>query len=374
MPAKVCILTTIHRPFDTRIFHKQAKTLVKAGYDVTLIAQHERDEVVDGVKIIALPKPRNRFTRVFGLTWRVFRLALRQHPDIYHFHDPELIPVGLLLRFTTDGEVIYDVHEDYVTSIQQKQYLPKVLRRTLSCPYGWLESRCASFFTMILAEKYYRDRFPKGVSVLNYPDTVRLWPGSTSSCSQEGSGSALLYTGAISEDRGALIHAGLPKVSQNIEVHMIGQCAPQLAARMWEIAGNAADRLYVKGIGVHVPYAQIVAKYKRGGWVAGLALFPPTKHYLRKEPTKIFEYMAFGIPVLCSSFPVWKELVEGNECGLTVDPLNPEEIAYAIEYLLAHHEETHQMGENGRRAVLEKYNWESEGKKLLALYEDVLSK
>lgn len=60
---KVCILTSVHSAFDTRIFHKEAKTLVKAGYDVTLIAQHDKDEVIDGVKIIALPKPRNRLVR-----------------------------------------------------------------------------------------------------------------------------------------------------------------------------------------------------------------------------------------------------------------------------------------------------------------------
>ena len=94
MKAKVCIITTVHQPFDTRIFHKQAKTLVQAGYDVTLIAQHENDEMVDGVKIIALAKPCNRFARIFGLTWRAFTSALSQSAEVYHFHDPELIPCG----------------------------------------------------------------------------------------------------------------------------------------------------------------------------------------------------------------------------------------------------------------------------------------
>lgn len=80
--AKVCVISTAHSVFDDRIFHKEAKTLVKGGYDVTLIGQHERDEVVDGVKMIALPQPRNRFTRIFGLTWRAFRLALKQKADL----------------------------------------------------------------------------------------------------------------------------------------------------------------------------------------------------------------------------------------------------------------------------------------------------
>ena len=96
MNKKVCILTSVHTPFDTRIFHKQAKSLLKAGYDVTLIAQHDKDELVGGIRMVALPKPKNRLWRMLG-TWRVFKLALKQKAEIYHFHDPELLPWGWLL-------------------------------------------------------------------------------------------------------------------------------------------------------------------------------------------------------------------------------------------------------------------------------------
>jgi len=90
MGRKVCILTTV-------------KTLARAGYDVTLIAQHDGDRVVEGVRVIGLPKPRNRFTRIFGLTWRAFRLALRQHADVYHFHDPELLLIGVMLKLLREA-------------------------------------------------------------------------------------------------------------------------------------------------------------------------------------------------------------------------------------------------------------------------------
>ena len=88
MAAKICILTTVHPPFDTRIFHKQAKTLAGAGYDVTLIAQHDRDESVEGIKILALPTPRNRLARILGLTWKIFRkgkkVSLSKELNLYH--------------------------------------------------------------------------------------------------------------------------------------------------------------------------------------------------------------------------------------------------------------------------------------------------
>ena len=163
MSRKVCILTTVHPPFDTRIFHKQAKTLARAGYDVTLIAQHDGDRVVEGVRVIGLPKPHNRFTRIFGLTWRAFRLALRQRADVYHFHDPELLPAGALLKLFTKAKVIYDVHENVPKQILNKAWLPSWSRRLVALAYMLIERGLLPFIDeIIIAEdsyiENYRDR------------------------------------------------------------------------------------------------------------------------------------------------------------------------------------------------------------------------
>ncbi|MFC1998991.1 glycosyltransferase family 1 protein, partial [Chloroflexota bacterium] len=88
---RICILSSVHPALDIRVFHKQAKSLAEAGYDVTLIAQHRKNEEIDGVKIVALPKPKNRFERIFLTTFKVFAKGLRKRSDVYHFHDPELI-------------------------------------------------------------------------------------------------------------------------------------------------------------------------------------------------------------------------------------------------------------------------------------------
>ena len=106
----------------------------------------------------------------------------------------------------------------------------------------------------------------------------------------------------------------------------------------------------------------------------GLVLFHPVPNHIRAMPNKLFEYMAAGLPVIASNFPLWKEIVGGNKCGLTVNPLNSQEIAKAIEYLLEQPELRRKMGENGRRAVEEKYNWEQEAEKLLAVYERLLKR
>jgi glycosyltransferase involved in cell wall biosynthesis len=103
----------------------------------------------------------------------------------------------------------------------------------------------------------------------------------------------------------------------------------------------------------------------------GLAVLHPDPNYVDSLPTKLFEYMAAGLPVVASNFPLWKEIVEGNRCGITVDPLDPKAIAQAIEYLLTHPEEARRMGENGRRAVEEKYNWEREKEKFAQTLQGV---
>ena len=121
---KVCVMTSIHPPFDPRIFHKEAQTLVQAGYEVVLIAPYDKESAsVDGVHIMGLPRYKRRFYRPLNW-WRILRTALRQKADVYHFHDPELLPVGILLKLTTRACVVYDVHENHPRKIwKQLQYL-----------------------------------------------------------------------------------------------------------------------------------------------------------------------------------------------------------------------------------------------------------
>src|SRR5512137_2848416 len=109
--AQVCILSSVHIALDNRVFYREARSLQRVGYSVTLIAVHPRDEIKDGVHIVALPRVR-RWQRPL-LWWRLLRLALASRADIYHFHDPELLLVTPWLRLLTGRPVVYDVHESY---------------------------------------------------------------------------------------------------------------------------------------------------------------------------------------------------------------------------------------------------------------------
>ena len=108
--------------------------------------------------------------------------------------------------------------------------------------------------------------------------------------------------------------------------------------------------------------------------MAGLVTFYPLPNHVDAQPNKMFEYMSSGLPVIASNFPLWKKIIEGNKCGLCVDPLDPAAIAKAIDYIVSHPDEARAMGENGKRAVYEKYNWGVESEKLISLYRSLCNK
>jgi glycosyltransferase involved in cell wall biosynthesis len=367
---KVAHLTSVHPLGDPRILHKECKTLVEAGYQVVLIIPHERNEVIEGVRIRAVPKPQARLERMTTTVWQVYQKALEENAAIYHFHDPELIPVGLLLK-AQDKVVIYDIHEDYVSSIKQKRYLPHSLRPLMARLLGRFEKLLTNPFEIILAEKYYAKRFPNGTTILNYP-IKNHFPIHSSAPNVQPSRPRLLYTGTATENRGALLYAEIVSLMKEAEVHIVGRCREELASEMREIAGER-ERLHIEGEGFHVQYERIIDYYRQGGWTAGLAVFPPTLHYMKKELTKFFEYMAAGIPIICSDFPVWQSIMEKTGAGLCVDSSNALAAVDAVEYLSRNPETAYAMGQNGRKAFLEKYNWSVESRKLTELYQELLA-
>jgi glycosyltransferase involved in cell wall biosynthesis len=364
---KIAHLSSVHPHGDTRIFHKECRTLTCAGYDVVFVVPHDQDEEIDGVRIRAVPRPGNRLERMLQTTRQVYQIARAENADLYHFHDPELIPAGWWLSMR-GKPVIYDVHEDYATSIGHKTYLPYLLRRPLAAAWGTLEKLLTRPMAIVLAERYYAERFPHGTLVLNYPRKEHF-PGKTS---RNNRNLRLLYSGVVTEDRGALIHSRLVALLDQVEVYVVGRCTESLADEMRRAAGRGVDRLHIEAVGEHVSFQRILDYYRQGDWLAGLAIFPPHRHYLRKELTKFFEYMGAGIPIICSDFPAWQALIQDTGAGLCVDPLDPEAAARAIRYLMEHPQQAEEMGAHGRRAFETRYNWDSEADKLKGLYGSLL--
>lgn len=361
----VCILTSVHSPYDIRIFHKESKSLAMAGYDVSLIAQYDKDEVVDGIRILSLPRPRNRIERMTKTVWQTYRRALEVDADIYHFHDPELIPVGLLLKLH-GKRVIYDVHEDVPRQNLSKSYIPAVFRRPISLMIGALEAFSARRFDGVVTatpfiSRRFRELGANVVNVNNYPLLSELYAAEIQWAKKKN---VVCYVGGIAQIRGAfeMVKAiGKTKyrllLAGNIETDIAKSLKQMPSWRQVDALGF-----------VNRECVRVTMTCSMGGAV----LFHPEPNHIDAQPNKMFEYMSAGIPVIASDFPLWREIVEGNECGICVDPLNTEEIAKAIEFIIENPAEAEQMGKNGRRAVEERYNWSMERKKLMDLYRKLI--
>lgn len=367
-------LTTVHHPFDTRIYHKECLSLHKAGYDVSLIVplenkqQGEKIVTDDGIELIATTKRKKRLVRMLLSTWKTYRLAKREQANYYHFHDPELLWVGWLLKKKTNN-VIYDVHEDYHTSILQKEYFANPIKKIVASLYDKMEAFLIKKMDICLAEKYYQERYPTGQPILNYP--VLNEQLLSAQRDDQDPADAVIYTGNVTEVRGSYLHAILPNLPSKLDIYFYGKCQQSIADKMKQLAGESKDKLHFTGIDHFVERHEIDKGYLKHNWLAGMAIFPPTAHYQRKELTKFFEYMTAGIPIVCSNFPTWQAFIDQHECGLTVDADHPEQWEEAINYLRNHPEERKQMIQNGRQAVRNELNWQIEEKKLLTWYQEI---
>ncbi|WP_010531626.1 glycosyltransferase [Lentibacillus jeotgali] len=370
---RVVHLTTVHHPYDPRIYHKECKSLKNAGYDVTLIAREAENEAQKENPISHIPVRtyKSRLKRMIFGAMKAYKKAKALGADVYHFHDPELLPVGWLLK-KNHNTVIYDIHEDYTTSIMQKDYLNRPIRKLTAAAYRYMEKFFSRKMELCLAEKYYKDIYPRGYCILNYPTVNQTFVQHERN--HEPLEDKLLYTGNVSYVRGAQIHAKIPLIHDQVSVHFVGKCPGDLAEEMYDIAGDQKERLELEGIDQFIEKEDIEARYLSRNWLAGIALFPPTEHYKKKELTKFFEYMNAGLPILCSNFPVWKNFVETYECGLAVDPYDESRIREAIDYLRNNPEEAKRMGENGKKAVMDKLNWHAEEEKLIDWYEQLTAK
>ncbi len=368
---KAVHLTTVHSSSDVRIFHKECQTIAEAGYDVTLIAGRGQAGVAAGVKVRGLGITSRRWDRMTRGLLKSWRMALSERGHIYQFHDPELIPVGLLLKLA-GKKVIYDVHEDFAASLREgdREWVPPALKGLLAFIIRAAEQVVVGTYdAVVAATPKIASFFPREKTVLvrNYPlaEELVFHKGKTYSHRPRHA----VYAGGISERRGIreMIRA-FEKMGRDGEARLLlaGEFSPPALARElrklpgWE---------YVDYFGClsREALAEVL-----GGVRVGLVLLHPIESYIDALPIKLFEYMSAGIPVIASDFPRWREILTQTGAGIVVDPQDGDEVVEALRWIFTHEEEAEQMGRNGAKAVAQGLNWSGEGKKLLALYDRLL--
>lgn len=368
---RIVHLTSAHPMMDVRIFHKECRSLAQVGFEVIQICNHDVSDTIDGVKIFGLGKNKGRVSRFTKGLIRSFVAALRCRGDLYHLHDPDILILGIALRML-GRRVVYDIHEDLPTKILLKMYVPKIVRRPLSIIVGYLEDITAGFMSgLIAATPTIRARFEKTngnvVVVNNFPMLEEF--GNIPVIDWKTRRPSVAYFGGISEARGVyeMIQAvNMLPTALGVKLELGG----------WFYVESLFDSLKEQPqwslVNWHSEIDRPSLRHLLRTVSVGLVVLHPEKSFVTSQPTKLFEYMAAGIPVIASDFPLWRSIVGTADCGLLVDPLDVKSIAAAIHNLISNPERARAMGERGRRAVEEHFNWAREEQTLLSFYSRLL--
>ncbi|MGB3850370.1 MAG: glycosyltransferase family 4 protein [Tunicatimonas sp.] len=361
----VKLATSGHPPHDTRIFHKEAKTLAEAGYLVTYIVPRgdtNQTETVDGVTLVPVRYPRGGAEKLLITPLRILRQALRfSRRAIIHLHDSELLFIGLTLRLL-GRRVIYDAHEDTPLQISYQHWIPAWLKPLYQAVYFALEKAAGRWFQrIIVAEPVIERHFPPGKTTLlrNFPIIA---PFRTATQHPPPRLNQVLYIGSVTEVRGFReMMAACERANQHQPFTFIiaGSFHPASLEAEFKRAQNTRflGRLSLDQV------AALNAESK-----VGLIVPHPITRYKTNYPVKLFEYWAAGLPVVASEHGEIAKFVEQCQGGIVVNPLDARAISDAIVYLLTHEDEARAMGQRGQQMVFEQYSWEVERPKLLALY------
>ncbi|MGW0228306.1 glycosyltransferase [Actinopolymorpha singaporensis] len=384
-------VSTVHAATDIRIFHKQCRTLAAAGYDVVLYARTDhlqdpradRPYEQDGVRVVPVPPPSGRAARMTVGVWRLFRPLLAQAADVYHFHDPELVPLATALRLC-GRNVVFDAHEPLPAQILAKPWIPPRLRPVVAGATRLLVRLAGQGVTVVVAASPLVESVYAGARRMVVVNNFPILPGDDPTAGPAGGQDnaecppeipydrrprGIVYVGGLSDLRGLSAMLDVARIAgtrHGERLTLIGAFVPpELEARLAEpeLAG------LIDYVGVQPPKR---VRELLGESRVGLILQVGPEAYKWNLPTKMFEYMAEGLPVVASHFPLWKQILDEAEAGVTVDPQDGQAAAEAVSRLLSDPVEAAAMGRRGRKAVYERYSFGPEAAKLLALYDSLL--
>jgi glycosyltransferase involved in cell wall biosynthesis len=368
---RICVLTSVHPPFDARVFYRQARSTAAAGFDVLLIAPGAPSVPRDGVRFASLPSWGGRAAR--PLRWPIlFWKAVRAHADVYHFHDPELLPWGVLLHWVTRKPVVYDSHEYLKEDIEGKAWIPQRLRYAVAVISDRIEKWSAARLSAVIAvtdemAAGFERIQPRTITVKNLPPAPDF----------EEPGTRLpvvAYAGLMNVERGldilkataTLVRHNVPNAEFQVlgNVEWSGMPADQkgMTTAQWQALG-------VRFLGT-VPPEDVfgIIGTASVGW---LPRSPAYKNNLLAWPNKLVEYMVVSLPIVASDLPLQARVVQEADCGIVVDALSPAAHAAAITELLLNPAEARRLGTNGKRVALERYTWQGEARKLHTLYKEL---
>jgi len=364
-----------HNPYDGRIYHREAKSLAKYGYSVSILSLYDgkrQETLYENINVRYIKAiHKNIYILWFIKLYMLFREALKINADIYHCHEPQSFMVGIALKILKGKKLIHDVHEYYPDDIENAGRFYKYYYMFTCYVFEPLFCWMADYIICADDEirQLYRKFNKKVVTLFNYPLTS-LWEEHPNAAREtHRTKDTLIYAGLISELNGIwamlAIAVELVKQYKDLRLLLIGDISFNLKEKIDNYIQSNNLEGCVKCIG-NIPHHDVAAYLKTAS--LGLLLYNPIKKYCKNIPTKQYEYAVSELPYVGTDLPPIKKFIDDAKCGLLVPPYNIEETVKAVNYILTHPDEAKKMGENGRKAVYEKYNWGLMEKKLLEIY------
>ncbi len=392
---KIVCHISYHNAFDDRIYWKELLSLKAAGYKTIHICVSDKNAdyiTAEGVQVIEIKRNTvfknlwlNRFYQIVfknkGILKTILKVAKNKSADIYHLHDLQLTAIaGEIKKFTNNPKLIYDVHEIWWQVIKEQRKKGKtqfLIAQLKSSLYKKWEIKNAVFCDYIITTdqntlNYFQQFLPSIPKSIVYNYSYFL-PGDTENTNEKKYD--FIYSGLLAEARGIFeiikSVSVLTKEYPRLNVLLIGPYENlTLEQRVKDLI---VFHNIEKNITLHAPVAfKKISEYYSTSKI-GLGLFQRTPKYTTFIPIKLFEYMAFGLPVIFSNFGPAAKIIKEANCGLLLNSLDTDDIYKAMTTLISDDQLYKKYSDNGKMAVVNSYNWLREKEKLLHIYQNILT-
>ncbi|KGJ93583.1 hypothetical protein ND2E_2312 [Colwellia psychrerythraea] len=371
---KICHLTTVHPRNDIRVFYKECVSLAYFGHDINLVvADGKGNDLIAGVKVHDIGKLQGRLKRILLSSFWCYKKAVELNARLYHFHDPELLFVGLVLKLK-GFNVVFDSHELTGRQIKRKFYIPKLLRNITSSIFEYIELGVSKRLDAIVVPQeaemvsYFGQSNTKVEVLSNYVSLSEYKNFESKKGLSNKRNIKLLYSGTISNDRGLSNMLDLVEfLDERFQLILVGGFASKMEQEKakkhlgWE-------KVDYRGL---LERSELSSVYQEAD--LGLILFNPVGQYkVSTSPLKLFEYLLYGMPVITPNYGAWPNFQNKHKVTFGQDVSNTNALAEII-YTLTNNDDLYSsISHKGRDVVQRFYNWENESLKLNRLYEQIL--
>lgn len=356
---KICHLSTAHQYNDVRVFKKECMSLAQDGHSVSYVVPHDKDEIINGVSIIAIKRDMSKFKRILVQPFRLLMKALKVKASVYHFHDFELWPIAIILRIL-GYKVIADIHEDVPGQLKQRAWVPERLKLPLSWLAATIENNAARFVSaIVVADNELQKRFYQynnSVSLVrNYPIFVEL-------PEPKAKDDFIVFSlGGVFDERCANTLLAASNLVNDVSIELAGGIASTYEDLSWQ-----SDNCKYLG---RLSFEDSQKLYANSDVL--VVMFSDAPNHQDIKSNRLFESMYAGKPVIVSGLPKWIDFINQYQCGVTVPPNSAQDLSMAFNWLKDNPEAAKEMGENGRKAVYQNFSWEIEKNTLLSLYKTI---